>query len=274
MIRIRFEEPTDKAWRDWKGECETAHEELIRQVREGNKPRVSDLYKDPRLTSVYKADGPPFHGKCAYCESDVTVSQSGDIDHWRPKSAVRDHDGRPVMSRKRNSKTGDVVREKHLGYYWLAYDWRNLLLSCAKCNRVMRVRGLRVGKGAQFPVVDFRATNPGDEVNERPLLINPMFDDPREHMEIRQPDGIVVPKTERGQATIDIFGLNTREQLVTARRRCIEETRRLIDWLKLVHAENDSDRAGSTMTRVAEIMSGRLPYSAAGRAVLEDWAVL
>lgn len=274
MIKIKFDEPADKAWLDWKRECESAREELIRQVEEGNNPRVSDLYKDVRLTSVYKADGPPFHGKCAYCESSVSVNQSGDIDHWRPKKAVRDKNGKPVMSRVRNSKTGDVVLTEHLGYYWLAYDWTNLVLSCARCNRIMCIRGLRVGKGAQFPVADFRAIYPGDEVNERPLLINPMFDDPSEHMEIRQPDGILVPKTERGQATIDIFGLNAREQLVTARRHCIEDTRLLIDWLKLVHAESDTDRARCVMTRVTEIMSGSLPYSAARRAVLEEWAVL
>lgn len=92
MIRITFEEPADQAWKEWKEECQTAREELIREVKEGRTPRFSSLYKDVRLTSVYKADGPPFHGKCAYCESDVLVNQLGGIEHWRPKGAVRDQD--------------------------------------------------------------------------------------------------------------------------------------------------------------------------------------
>lgn len=272
MIRITFKEPADKAWRDWKEECATAHTELIRQVKQGITPRFSSLYKDIRLTSVYKGDSAPFHGKCAYCESDVRVNQPGDIDHWRPKSAVRDQNGCPVKSQTENRKTRAVVSREHLGYYWLAYDWTNLLLSCQSCNRVMRVNGQRVGKGAQFPVVGFRAFDPGDEVNECPLLINPMFDDPREHMEISPQDGMIIPRTERGQATIDIFGLNIRTPLVRARLRCIEETRLLVQYLKMVRSKNDTDLAKCVMTRRDQILSGTVPYSAAGRAVLEEWA--
>lgn len=270
MIRITFEEPADQAWKEWKEECQTAREELIREVKEGRNPRFSSLYKDVRLTSVYNADGPPFHGKCAYCESDVLVNQPGDIEHWRPKGAVTDQDGKPLESQIRNSKTGEVISRTHIGYYWLAYDWTNLLLSCQSCNRVVRLRGQRVGKGAQFPVVGFRAVNPNEEVNERPLLINPMFDDPREHMEVSPQDGIIIPKSERGQVTIDIFGLNIRMPLVRARRHCIRETRLLVHWLKMAGSMNDTDLEKCIMSRRDEIVSGSVPYSAAGRAVLEE----
>lgn len=274
MTRIKFEEPMNKAWRDWKEECEVAREELIREVKVGNDPRISNLYKDNRLTGVYKAAGQPFHGKCAYCESNVLVNQFGDIDHWRPKSALMDKDGRPVISDIRNDQTGHVRPRVHSGYYWLAYDWRNLLLSCEICNRVVRVNGHRIGKGAQFPVVDFRAFEPGEEVNEQPLLINPMFEDPREHLEIRQKNGLIIPKTERGQATIDVFGLNFREQLVMERRRCIRNTRDLICLLNMARRANDPDRAKCIMDRVHEIESGCVPFSAAARAVLEECDVL
>lgn len=270
MIRITFEEPADQAWKEWKEECQTAREELIREVKEGRTPRFSSLYKDVRLTSVYKADGPPFHGKCAYCESDVLVNQPSDIEHWRPKGAVTNQDGKPVESQIRNSKTGEVVSRTHIGYYWLAYDWTNLLLSCQSCNRVVRLRGQRVGKGAQFPVVGFRAVNPNEEVNERPLLIHPMFDDPREHMEVSSQDGIIIPKSERGQVTIDTFGLNIRMPLVRARRHCIRETRLLVHYLKMVGSMNDTDLEKCIMSLRDEIVSGSVPYSAAGRAVLEE----
>lgn len=274
MIRIRFEEPTSKAWMDWKEKCAKEREGLIREVKKGNKPSISKLYKDDRLTSVYKRAGRPFYGKCAYCESNILVNQPGDIDHWRPKAALMDQDGHPVMSHIRNPKTGDLVSREHLGYYWLAYDWTNLLLSCASCNRVVQLNGRRVGKGAQFPVADFRASDPGEEMHEQPLLINPMFDDPREHLEISHQDGFIIPKTERGRATIDIFGLNIREQLVRERMRCIRDTRRLVYLLRLVVSENDLAQARCIMTSVGEIVSGSTPYSAAGRAVLEDCGVL
>jgi len=45
--------------------------------------------------------------KCIYCETKFTHNSPGDIEHFRPKSL----------------------------YYWLAYDWKNLFLSCEECNR-------------------------------------------------------------------------------------------------------------------------------------------
>ena len=52
-----------------------------------------------------------------YCESPVTSTNFGDAEHYRPKKAVTD--------KKRDTVQYGVV--PHPGYYWLAYDWRNLL---------------------------------------------------------------------------------------------------------------------------------------------------
>lgn len=163
-----------------------------------------------------------------------------------------------------------MISRTHIGYYWLAFDWTNLLLSCQSCNRVVRLRGPGLGKGAQFPVAGFRAVNPNEEVNERPLLIHPMFEDPREHMDVSSQDGIIIPKSERGQVTIDTFGLNIRMPLVRARRHCIRETRLLVHYLKMVGSMNDTDLEKCIMSRRDEIVAGSVPYSAAGRAVLEE----
>lgn len=270
MIRIRFEEPTNKAWEDWKEECVVAREKLIREVEKGNKPQISKLYKDERLTSLYKRVARPFHGKCAYCESNVLVSQPGDVEHWRPKGALQDKDGHPIVSQMRSTESGELVVKKHIGYYWLAYDWTNLLLSCATCNRITLLGKHRVGKGAQFPVVDFRAWNPNEEISEQPLLLNPMIDDPVEHMEINREDGIIIPKTPRGCATVKVFGLNMREQLVEARLRCIQDTQLLVDRVKLLLSKGELDDAHWMVARLCSIASGREPYSAAGRVALGE----
>ena len=80
---------------------------------------VSDsIYKDP-----YKKDGRTksrvrdklneyYHHKCAYCE---TGGGKADIEHYRPKGSVKEED-------------------THSGYYWLAYEWSNLIPSCVKCS--------------------------------------------------------------------------------------------------------------------------------------------
>src|ERR1035441_2039073 len=88
-----------------------------------------------------------FGGKCAYCESEFTSVAWGDVEHYRPKRSV--------------------MGEKHPGYYWLAYDPRNLLPSCQKCNQGS-------GKRNYFPIAGIRATCPNDDLSaELPLLLNP-----------------------------------------------------------------------------------------------------
>src|SRR5262249_38675962 len=78
-----------------------------------------------------------FNGKCAYCESKFTVSQPGDVEHFRPKGRVVDDNFKPI--RVQHPTKGEI---EHPGYYWLAYEWKNLLPSCADCNR-FRMHGAR-----------------------------------------------------------------------------------------------------------------------------------
>lgn len=92
-----------------------------------------------------------FDGKCAYCETNVLQArQYGDADHFRPKGAVTFRE-RPERESKRveartedhSGPAGRVV--SHPGYFWLAYNWKNLLPACEKCNSGR-------GKQDQFPI--------------------------------------------------------------------------------------------------------------------------
>jgi hypothetical protein len=76
------------------------------------------------------------------------------------------------------------------------------------CNQVPA--GKKYGKGVRFPVIGRHAVNPGEEANERPLLLNPCVDDPGKHLGIDS-TGILIPKTDRGQVTIEVLGLNERD---------------------------------------------------------------
>ena len=213
MIKIDFQEPTCDEWREWHRECDIARDKLVERVREGHEPKITDLYKDPRMKKVYKSLGAPFFGKCVYCESNIDINHPGDIEHWRPKNRVTDASGRAIEV---ETEDGNTVR--HPGYYWLAYEWRNLLFSCIDCNRpsTAKTHGRRIGKWDQFPVRDFRANGIGEERHERPILLNPLEDDPADHLEVDD-TGVMIAKTDRGQACIDIFGLNARESLLGAR---------------------------------------------------------
>lgn len=264
MIKIEFLEPQDSDWQAWCSECRVARDALIQLVASGEKPSITDLYKDPRVRHVYKSEGPPFYGKCVYCESNILVNHPGDIDHWRPKNRVTDESGQVIQM-----SADDGTTAPHPGYYWLAYEWRNLLLACEDCNRPSsaKTQDRRIGKWDQFPVKSFRAVSVGDEVEEEPLLINPVADDPSNHLEIDE-TGVIVAKTDRGEMCKRIFGLNEREALLNARKECINNTKNALTLASMAAAAGDETQLRTHIAAFERIKEGAAAYSAAGRFVL------
>jgi 5-methylcytosine-specific restriction endonuclease McrA len=70
------------------------------------------------------------------------------------------------------------------------FDWLNHLLACSHCNTTK--------KGIRFPL-----DNEG-----RPLLIDPTAEDPFDHLALLLAVGQYDWRTEKGRATIELFGLN------------------------------------------------------------------
>ncbi len=127
------------------------------------------------------------HGKCCYCEGKFEAFSSGDIEHYRPKGAVK------------QSETGSRI---YPGYYWLAYCWKNLYYSCEHCNRSSKRELFPLKNHAQ------RACSHIDPVDiEQPLLLDPGgIEDPRNH--IVYFENVAVGVTEIGRKTIDVVDLN------------------------------------------------------------------
>jgi uncharacterized protein (TIGR02646 family) len=122
------------------------------------------------------------HGKCCYCE----IKTKGDVEHFRPKSSVK-------------QAKGDTPQKP--AYFWLTYEWDNLLYACGECNSK---------KLMLFPLEDpsQRATPASADISgETPLLINPATDDPAEHI-IFEKDGFAVGLTSKGQTSIEVYALN------------------------------------------------------------------
>lgn len=69
--------------------------------KKGKEPQAK--YNKPPIKDAVIRD---FHDKCAYCESYVTATYVGDIEHFKPKKK----------------------------YCWLTHQWDNLLFSCWDCN--------------------------------------------------------------------------------------------------------------------------------------------
>lgn len=70
----------------------------------------------------------------------------------------------------------------------LTFYWHNLLLACERCNSNY--------KRDRFP-----------RKNGKPLLINPVDDDPRKHLQLNR-TGKFFPLTDEGKVSISIFGLD------------------------------------------------------------------
>ena len=266
MIKITFSEPTDPEWQEWCLECEVARKKLVKLVAGGEKPGITALYKDHRMVGFYKSKNAPFYGKCVYCECNILVNHPGDIEHWRPKNRVTDEKGKSIQI-----VAADGTNAPHLGYYWLAYEWRNLLFACEDCNRpsTAKTAGKRIGKWDQFPVRGFRAEREEDEDREEPLLINQVEEDPEDHLEIDE-TGVVIPKTDRGQACIDIFGLNAREALVNARRERIKNTNNELRLAAMAIVAREEQQCGEFVSSFKKIKMGAAEYSAAGRVALHQ----
>ncbi len=226
MIHIvqYFNEKDRKALYDWladkkqgkKGAKKSIIEDLIARQREHSFRQ--DLYANQRVQDQLLAF---FYGKCAYCEDFRSNKRKADgkpdwdwqTEHFRPKAEVSE------------DKT-------HSGYYWLAYECTNFLVSCYTCNQQY--------KGTQFPIMNATTRLTVDHFiengrldtdrcsifhdifkTEEPVLINPVKDKPQEFIAFMA-DGTVQGKNFRGEQSIEIYGLN-RYLLVVARKKIIDD---------------------------------------------------
>lgn len=163
----------------------------------------SSIYAEDSVKEQLKKDQSE---KCCFCESHITDISYGDVEHFRPKGAYR---------QKRKQKL------QRPGYYWLAYEWDNLFLSCTLCNQ-------RYKKNL-FPLLnpDKRAiSHKGSIRKEKPALINPCTEDPSDSLTFRGEH--ILGLNDRGEKTINILGLD---------RVTLDENRReKLAGLKLIHS--------------------------------------
>jgi len=152
-----------------------------------------------------------YNKKCGYCETKFKTESSLSMDHYRPK--------------------GKLIGEDHPGYYWLCYEWTNLVPVCSGCNNA---------KSTKFPLVPSkgkRVTEPpmdngcldmeaclvdsGIHIAEEPLLLNPEVDRPEEHL-VFLPTGEINGTSLKGENSIKICQLD-RDELIGARKGVIDK---------------------------------------------------
>jgi hypothetical protein len=189
--------------------------------------KAVDKIKD----SIYKGTKPDYlvratlkqiyFDKCAYCEN---TEHEPEVEHYRPKKGVSE------LSR-------------HDGYYWLCYEWTNLLPSCRYCNT-------SGGKGNKFPIQNeanreyqpiFSSNGSLDAtscqaynrplLDEAPYLLHPEIDTPEECLKFDNNGNIFgTDALGRGEKTIEICNLK-RENLRVARQKIIDSFVNKINYL-------------------------------------------
>jgi hypothetical protein len=137
-----------------------------------------------------------FHNRCAYCETGM-IGFWGDAEHHRPKGRVSstNTDGDSIVGEAVVEIDGEKVAIPHPGYFWLAYNWRNLIPSCQWCNQgggkvdqyptdkihvIMKCLDAADAAGRQQPIQSTKWPTsyylaPSDlDSEEFPLLLNPL----------------------------------------------------------------------------------------------------
>lgn len=150
--------------------------------------------------------------KCGYCETHESAGATLRVDHYRPKAGIKE-------------------APAHEGYYWLAYEWSNLILSCEKCNgrklhnfplqdEANRINEPILGPDS-LPPNDYCRANGAILLHEKPLLLNPELDSPDEHL-VFLPNGTVDSITDRGTKSIELYFLQ-RDKLIESRKNMTDD---------------------------------------------------
>jgi uncharacterized protein (TIGR02646 family) len=170
------------------------------------------------------------HDKCCFCESKITHISYGDVEHFRPKAAVR-------------QKSKDPLERP--GYYWLAYEWSNLFLSCQLCNQRY--------KENLFPLKDpgKRAKSHKDNVKvEEQMFISPE-EEPEEMIAFREEIVYAIDDNPRGKATIKALGLN-RGKLADMRKNHFDTLKVLYEIANLNPPINQSKNARKIISKAIQ----------------------
>ena len=185
------------------------------------------------------------HNKCCYCELKFRDKPPGAVEHFRPKGSVTQEAGKGML---------------YPGYYWLAYSWNNLLVSCNTCNSSY--------KRSLFPLANekARARSHHDDVKvEAPIFIDPTTEDPRDHIRFRGAE--IEHLTERGLRTIKGLGLR-RDELEDARAEALEPIEILYSVIEDFNGEVQAPKVERARRFLSNAMRPESKFSAMVRDFL------
>ena len=199
--------------------------------------------------------------KCCFCERKYERKRST-VEHFRPKTAVN----------RGQSK------EKP-GYWWLAYELNNLYFCCANCNGA---KGIFFPLEQGSPRLQAKALPwqpvPNQAI-ERPLLLDPGFDDPAEHLtfvELPGGDWDIAPKdlSERGRETIARTELD-RDDLKKLRKSYFSKhIKPVLEQFRAAETENNSLAIQHAQERARSLAESDAEYSLMAKVIFRHHGLI
>lgn len=214
---------------------------LFKKYKRGEKIEANDLRAYWNESDIKQALWDMHSGKCCYCERKRDMKRESDVEHFRPKLEVAD----------------DV---NHPGYWWLAYEWDNYLLSCKTCNQTY--------KKTHFPLLSCsqRAYTPDDELrSESPVLINPAEENPEDYIGFHWSTGLEVKAIGldgalRGYNTLRLLGLNE-GTLPAQRAEVLDELMAIVQFYFYAKLKDNKRLLKETERKIEEQTSGEKEFS-------------
>jgi len=279
-------------WDSWLVRAEIATEKIVEAWETSGSLKPvnfkSDIWKELKYWLLDNV----FHGKCAYCETDIGRARmfGGDAEHFRPKSSVRNLvSGKYVVSR---AKLPDGQSIEHPGYFWLAYLWQNLMPTCKECNSgdgkcdklPVAIDNLFLlaesvdpsgRKSARFQGYCYPVPSVLD-ILEAPLVCRPHWNCGGDCYVDRQMKfgwgGVVAGVTEAGRTTIEILKLDSKELMQARDREIRRATTKFLQRKAAAIEDGMSPDEASAIAAlsVRDWTAGKLPYSAAVTQVMRE----
>lgn len=239
---IRIQRPSEPEWwkGSWRGELRKRAKKFFAVPEGVRRQERFDWQGLPNKAAPPSLLAKLFHSKCAYCETRLE-SGLGGLELHRP--------------RQNAIGTDDKASPDH--YWWLAWEWRNVLLACRNCVSV---------KGSRFPVKGERASPESGKSAlpaEEPLLLDPTVDEPAEHLRFASESPYLVHGlTERGKVTIEVLQLN-RSDLLQARELAAEEA-------LSVSLRSKRNRGGMYESNLVSPLADGVPHCALRRQLVAE----
>jgi hypothetical protein len=153
----------------------------------------------------------------------------------------------------------------HGGYWWLAYDLNNYLLSCSLCNRVRKRDRFPLRPGARLRTTYSQRKR---LQTERRLLLHPEWDPVEDWLRVRWEDSLCLVKPQqnlsaaahnRVQLVIDFFRLNYDARLVRERNRLRDAVLNALDQGRSEDAKRMAIRFRPHSLVAKQVLADRAP---------------